>query len=115
MGVHRCGDGNPTRPKELGIKVYGTNFKTESAAKLAGERAHSLRFSMASPRRSGMPDPGALRRVFELWCQRNTRTESAPLRRLVTGHAPFFFSACHLDPDARFGVQDVPSLRRTAR
>ena len=27
------------RPKELGIKVYGTNFKTESAAKLAGERA----------------------------------------------------------------------------
>jgi hypothetical protein len=36
-----------------------------------------------------MPDPGALRRVFELWCQRNTRTESAPLRRLVTGHASF--------------------------
>jgi len=27
------------RPKELGTKVYGTNFKTESAAKLAGERA----------------------------------------------------------------------------
>ena len=27
------------RPKELGIKVYGTDFKTEPAAKLAGERA----------------------------------------------------------------------------
>jgi hypothetical protein len=27
------------RPIELGIKVYGTDFKTESAAKLAGEKA----------------------------------------------------------------------------
>ena len=27
------------RPRELGIKLYGTAFKTESAAKLAGERA----------------------------------------------------------------------------
>ena len=27
------------RPKELGIKVNGTDFKTESAAKLAGEKA----------------------------------------------------------------------------
>jgi hypothetical protein len=27
------------RPKELGIKVYSTDFKTESAAKLAGEKA----------------------------------------------------------------------------
>ena len=62
-----------------------------------------------------MPDPGALHRISELWCQCNTRTESAPLRRLVTGHTPFFFSACHLGLDARFGVQDVPSLRRTAR
>jgi hypothetical protein len=27
------------RPKELGIKLYGTDFKTESAAKLLGEKA----------------------------------------------------------------------------
>jgi hypothetical protein len=27
------------RPKELGIKLCGTDFKTESAAKLAGEKA----------------------------------------------------------------------------
>ena len=27
------------RPKELGIKLYGTDFKTECAAKLAGEKA----------------------------------------------------------------------------
>jgi hypothetical protein len=27
------------RPEALGIKVYGTDFKTESAAKLAGEKA----------------------------------------------------------------------------
>jgi hypothetical protein len=27
------------RPKALGIKVYGTDFKTEPAAKLAGEKA----------------------------------------------------------------------------
>ena len=27
------------RPKQLGIRVYGTDFKTESAAKLAGEKA----------------------------------------------------------------------------
>jgi hypothetical protein len=27
------------RPKGLGIKVFGTDFKTESAAKLAGEKA----------------------------------------------------------------------------
>jgi hypothetical protein len=27
------------RPKGLGIKVVGTDFKTESAAKLAGEKA----------------------------------------------------------------------------
>jgi hypothetical protein len=27
------------RPKDLGIKVHGTDFKTESAARLAGEKA----------------------------------------------------------------------------
>jgi hypothetical protein len=27
------------RPKELGIKLYGTDFKTEAVAKLAGEKA----------------------------------------------------------------------------
>jgi hypothetical protein len=27
------------RPRELGIKLYGTDFKTEAAAKLAGEKA----------------------------------------------------------------------------
>ena len=27
------------RPRELGIKLYGTDFKMESAAKLAGEKA----------------------------------------------------------------------------
>jgi hypothetical protein len=42
-----------------------------------------------------------------LWCQRHTRTESASLRCLVTGDAPFFSSACHLGLDARFGVQDL--------
>src|SRR3954447_4628485 len=47
---------------------------------------------------------------FELWCQRNTQTESACLRRLVTGDAPFFSLACHLGLDARFGVQDVRNL-----
>ena len=36
----------------------------------------------------------------------NTRTESARLPRSVTGHAPFFSSACHRGIDARFGVQD---------
>src|SRR6476619_3734096 len=46
-------------------------------------------------------------RVTELWCQGHTRTESASLRYLVTGHAPFFSSACHLGLDARFGVQDL--------
>ena len=27
------------RPKELAVKVYGADFKTESVAKLAGEKA----------------------------------------------------------------------------
>jgi hypothetical protein len=27
------------RPKELGVKLCGTDFKTEAAAKLAGEKA----------------------------------------------------------------------------
>ena len=27
------------RPRELGIKLYGTDFKTEAADKLAGEKA----------------------------------------------------------------------------
>ena len=45
--VVTCSHGRPPswrweiqrRPRELGIKLYGTAFKTESAAKLAGERA----------------------------------------------------------------------------
>ena len=49
----------------------------------------------------------AIAPLTELWCQRHTRTESASLRCLVTGHAPFFSSACHLGLDARFGVQDL--------
>ena len=46
-------------------------------------------------------------RVSELWCQRHTRNESARSQCSVTGHAPFFPSACHLGLDARFGVQDL--------
>ena len=30
--------GNPKATHRLGIKLYGTDFKTESAAKLAGEK-----------------------------------------------------------------------------
>ena len=82
--------------KELGIKVYGTNFK--NGVRSQARRRKGTRCVSRSPRQGGAECLTQVHcdLVFELWCQRNTRTESAPLRHLVTGHAPFFFSACHL-------------------
>ena len=47
-------------------------------------------------------------RASELNCGVSATLElNSPLRCLVIGHAPFFSSACHFGPDARFGVQDL--------
>ena len=76
------------------------------AASTLGPRDACMGDSALSNRSGGAGDknPGRGRVGRCFWD--NTRTESARLPRSVTGHAPFFSSACHRGIDARFGVQD---------